>query len=94
MTNQEVKVREKSCKRPVERRGHKTVGPMGALGCQVAVGGDLNMSVSMDVLQDARMGMLALEGVALDGIVLGVSSLFACPPPQRIPPKNRSAPQF
>jgi hypothetical protein len=48
MTNQEVKVREKSCKRPyengapVERRGHKTVGPMGAmgaLGCQVAVGG-------------------------------------------------------
>jgi DNA-binding NarL/FixJ family response regulator len=34
--------------------------------------GDLNMSVSMDVLQHARKGMLALEG-----IVLGVSSLFA-----------------
>jgi hypothetical protein len=82
MTNQEVKVREKSCKRPdengapVERQGHKTVGPMGALDCQVAVGGDLNMSASMDVLQDARKGMLALEG-----IVLGVSNLFACPPP-------------
>ena len=71
MTSQDVKVREGAFKRPdpndapVARRGWKAPGPMGALGCQVARRRDLNMSVSMDVLQDARKTMLALEGGAI-----------------------------